>query len=414
MNFDTVIIGGGLSGLITGISLLEKGNNCAIISSGQSALHFFSGSFDFLGYANNKEVESIEEEIDKLPASHPYSIIGKDNFMRLANEVKPLFKRIGINLNGDLAKNHYRVTPMGNLKPTLFSLDDFAFVEDKNSFPWKSVSLQNVEGFLDFNTSFIAEGLEKDGVKCTISTFSLPELERIRKSPTEMRSTNIAKIVDDTKELTRIAAVIEHNSGDCDVIMLPAVFGLHNKEAVNLLKKSVSKPIYFIPAIPPSVAGIRVQMLLKNYFLKLGGTFMLGDTVTWGEIRQSKLMHISTVNHGDICIKANNFVIASGSFFSHGLKSNIEEIYEPIFGLDLNTKVERGQWCDSDVFADQPFMSYGLAIDSSLRAKMKVNAIYNLYAAGSIIGGCNPLKEGCGAGVSILSAMRVAELIAGK
>jgi len=46
MKFQTIIIGGGLSGLIAGIKLLKAGRKVAIISSGQSALHFCSGSFE--------------------------------------------------------------------------------------------------------------------------------------------------------------------------------------------------------------------------------------------------------------------------------------------------------------------------------------------------------------------------------
>ena len=44
MNFDTIIIGGGLSGLTAGIELQRRGQKTLMISSGQSALHFFSGS----------------------------------------------------------------------------------------------------------------------------------------------------------------------------------------------------------------------------------------------------------------------------------------------------------------------------------------------------------------------------------
>ena len=72
MKFDTIIIGGGLSGLTTGISLAKAGQKVAIVSSGQSTLHFHSGSFDLLGYNNSKEVLTPLEELKRLDANHPY------------------------------------------------------------------------------------------------------------------------------------------------------------------------------------------------------------------------------------------------------------------------------------------------------------------------------------------------------
>ena len=72
MKFDTIIIGGGLSGLISGIESARSGRKTAIVSTGQSALHFWSGSFEFLCRENSREViEKPLERAARLDESHP-------------------------------------------------------------------------------------------------------------------------------------------------------------------------------------------------------------------------------------------------------------------------------------------------------------------------------------------------------
>lgn len=88
MKFDTIIIGGGLSGLICGIRLSQEGQRCVIVSSGQSALHFSSGSFDLLnalpdGSAVSDPLLAVEDLIRTNP-THPYSKLGKESFKELS------------------------------------------------------------------------------------------------------------------------------------------------------------------------------------------------------------------------------------------------------------------------------------------------------------------------------------------
>ena len=405
MKFDTIIIGGGLSGLTAGIELSRKGQKCLIVSSGQSALHFFSGSLELYGNGTEpfKTMESLGPE-------HPYSMIGLENVKRLAERVKPFFKEVGIELKGEDGLNHWRITPLGVTKPAWLTLDEYATIPSDGHMPWKKVAILNIDGFLDFHTSYIAAGLEAKGVETVVRGISMPELEKLRQNPTEMRSTNISKtLVGD--RINTLAARINEHAKEVDAVLMPAVVGLTGCSDVVRLKEKIDRPLHFIATLPPSVPGIRLQMMLKKHFQKVGGTYMLGDSVTGGGFEDGKLKYITTQNHADVRFEADNFIIATGSFFSKGLVSDINGVKEPIFGLDVKTSEVRADWYKRNLFESQPYMSFGVASDSGFRASREGKSIENLYVAGSVLAGCNSLKEGSGAGVAILSSLHVASLI---
>jgi len=411
MKFDNIIIGGGLSGLTCGIKLAEQGRKCAIISSGHSAIHFFSGSFDLLGQVNGQEVINPMEAMKALANTHPYQRIGLENSARFAVEAPLLLQRAGINFQGQENKNHYVLTPMGTMKPTWLTLDDFTRFDQKDIFPWKKALILNFSGFLDFHSLFIKDGLKKFNVEAQIKNIAMKEFEAIRRNPSEMRSSNIAKVFDQGNALHEFAEIVNELSTEAKVIILPAVFGLLNKNVVEALKAKVNKTLLLLPAIPPSVPGIRSQILLRQRFQELGGTYFLGDMVEEGAFANNKLLNITTNNHGNIKLEADKFVLASGSFYSKGIVAGPDTIYDPIFGLDIDGDSDRSQWIDENIFNDQPFMSYGIKTDRNFHALINGQPIENLYVAGSVLGGANPLKEGSGAGISLLSSLYVAEQI---
>lgn len=416
MRFDTIIIGGGLSGLVSGIRLQKAGKKCAIISAGQSAMHFSSGTFDLLGrMPDGTPVENPLEAIKKLDAGHPYSVIGVDKVAKYAAEAPDFLGSCGIKVNGSAETNSWRITPTGERKPAWLTLNDFTSLTSENEKIGEKALIINVLGYLDFNTKFLADSFEKQGTVCRISSIKLEEMERLRKNPSEMRATNIARVMDRDGVWEKAAAQIKSMIKDEDVVIIPAVFGLKNAETVDKMREAIGVKTIFVATMPPSVPGIRSQMSLKAEFEKAGGRFFLGDTVLEADFNDDgTVKSIATSNFGDIRVYADNFVLASGSFFSKGLIATPDKVYEPVFGIDLTFAEKRENWFDRNFWNKQNYISFGAKVSEKLNAYVSGTAISNLYAIGSLIGGSNALYEGCGGGVAIISALAAADDILQK
>ena len=415
MKFDNIIIGGGLSGLLCGIALAREGRHVAVIAAGQSTLHFSSGSFDILGYdADGQVVTSPFEAIKQLEASHPYHLVGLENVPLLATQALRIFTECGLSGQGGVAHNHFRMTPIGSLRPTWFTLDDYLTVQTPQAFSYKKVLLVNVPGFMDFPVSLITEGLHRLGDEVETALVSVPSLMHRRQSPSEMRSANLAKVLARDKKLQQIAARINKAATEVEVVIMPAIVGMDSQEAVAFIRSRVQKPLHFVSTLPPSVPGVRVQTLLRKHFANLGGVYMLGNTVTGGHVENGRLRYVETSLLPDERLEAEDFVLATGSFASDGLKSNYERVFEPIFDLDTTAPADRMQWVTSSVFDDQPYRSYGVKVNASMQAQKGGQTISNLYVAGAVLGGHNAAKLADGAGVDMVTALRVAQYILEK
>jgi len=418
MIFDTIIIGGGLSGLSCGIRLQKAGKKCVIISSGQSALHFSSGSFDLLNVLPNGEnvVDPVEalSSLATLNPTHPYVKIGKPNFIRLAEQSQQLLAEASIAADGSYMRNHYRLTPFAITKPTWLTMADYVSSEQPDEFPWKKVCLIHFTGYLDFHPDFFQGKFQSLGMGVNTVELDLAKVSTRKNTLLEMRSTNIARLFDNEEALDNFVRILTHEAGDADVVLLPACLGLERTNVVNVLSRKLGIEVKLLATFPPTVSGIRAQYLLKQRFLQLGGTYMLGDTVNQVDFEGDRVSKIFTVNHGNIPLRGEEYVLCSGSFFSEGLVALPNDVIDPICGLDVDYISDRKDWFASDVFDCQQYESFGIRTDAKFHGVKEGRAISNLHVCGASLSGFNALKEGCGGGVSLLTALYVAEDILGQ
>ena len=374
MKFDCVIIGGGLAGLTAGLKLQSRGLDTAIVSTGQNALHFFSGSF-----------ESMEDA---------------------PKDVLEMFSAAGIQLHYEKG---VRLMPLGTFREAALSLPDIdLFPAPKFA---KKALIVNLSGFHDFFASFLAEGLEKQGISCQIRSIDFPELKALAQSPSEMRSVQIARIMDRIPE--KVIREVRMLLNDEDVVVLPQVFGLQDASVPEQLRKGIPARVVFAGTLPPSVPGIRTQMLLKRRYEALGGTFMASDEVLKAHIHEGKVHSVATRNLDNHFIEADNFILATGGYFSKGLRSNPFGISEPVFGLDVEFDGNRSAWYNPEFAGDQPYMKFGVKTDASLHALREGKPLDNVFAVGSVLGATRP-EFGTGAGLAIRSALEATNQISDK
>ncbi len=423
MKYDCIIIGGGIAGLTCGIKCASSGLRTALISNGMNSLHFSSGSIDLFGFDGNDSIITPFDHLKKLISKnkkHPYSVVGiktiKESLTYIKNE---LYKEnLELYSNGD--HNHFHVTCIGTIKPTFLSQKSVFNDKIKNAFKNKDkLCILNFEGYRDYFSEITANQLKNNpflsDYDITSAKITLPYYYSTEKNLHEFRSIDIARVFDSERYLPRIADEIIKASGDAKIISLPAFISINNFKTIHeKLENMTGKLIYEAPTLPPSILGLRLDTALRSRFAALGGEYSIGDKVESGKISDGNLEYITTKNYGSTRLQATTYLIATGSFFSGGLKSSFDKMEEPIFNLKFNGDQKRNKWYSEKFFdkKSHPFLSYGVSTNSNLNPFDKNGkTVKNLYAAGAVLSGYDPIAEGSGCGVAISSGFFAAKKI---
>ncbi len=418
MKFDSIVIGGGMAGLSAALRLAEAGQKTLLMASGQSALHFSSGSVDLL--------ESEGDPRAALPAfmtahpDHPYSKVGMQNIEGSLADLQRHCAEEGLPLMRQ-EHNHHRLTPIGTLKSTWLSPDTCACMTDAPA-P-DAILLATLEGFRDFHPALAAANLATHArfahSRILTGEIRLPQLAQFSRNPHEFRSADIARLFDKQGPgqqdlLADLAREISRMVQGCGVpgcrhIVLPACLSLGLVgPRLSELERRTGCTIKEVATMPPSLIGMRMQEALKRRFMALGGTFLTSERVLGARYDGDKVIGVHSQHGEDQLFEADHFVLASGSFFSRGLESRLGGIREPIFDADVLSLAERDAWAGRRLFDHHPFMGFGVKTDERLRVLRGGRPLTNLYGAGSVLAHYDPIKEGSGSGVAVATGWQAA------
>lgn len=405
-----LVIGAGLSGMTCAIALAQAGKRVAVLAPGSGTLPMHSGSFDLLGYdSEGNVVERPFEAIGKLDPSHPYAKIvathGAQRIGQLAEQAYEIISQLAVAppSRGEVAAqpcpvvNQYRLTPMGALKPTWFTpvhLTSF----NKPSLADRQFVVAYYKPFLDFPVEFLAEGLRKAGAEVQVKELEL-NITSVGKAA--LKAPALAR----QKQGEALLKQLDGFEGQCPVLV-PHIFGDIELTEMN---ERLDRRLSVVPTLPPTCAGHELSDHLRSLFTSLGGTLLEGDRAMSAIIENDRIVAVKSSKHvtHDL-LQADYYVIASGSFGVKGLEARYDRVAEPIFDLDIDALDDPQQWTTSDVLSLQPYTNFGVRTDERFRTSKHGRTIENLYAVGSILSNTNSIKLACRQGVSMLTALQVA------
>ncbi|MFV0448676.1 MAG: glycerol-3-phosphate dehydrogenase subunit GlpB [Vibrio sp.] len=430
MNYDVIVIGSGIAGYSAAIKCLEHGLKTAVVSSGQSALHFSSGSIDLLSHSplNHQLIDNPWTEIDALAKAlpeHPYAKIGSKNIRAAMNWYQQMLASNGLPMSTlASANNHFRITTLGTLTSTWLSQPYVEKIEPdfSNLAEFKRIVMIAVDGFRDFQPHIALGNLQRHSafkdIPIKTAKVSLTAFGQINRNPYDLRSIDISRLLREEKQFNEFANQLLKVATPEDLVVLPSIMGNGDGlELMDKLSRYTGLTLHEVPTMPPSLLGIRIEDVMMRTFINKGGVLHKGDEVLGGQLKDLdgslNLSSIQTKKMGEMNLTAKHYILASGSFFSKGLIANQNAIKEPIFDLDTEVAGSRNEWHQADFFSAKPhpFLSFGVVTDKSFTPSIRGNKVNNLHCIGAILSGYNPIAHGCGGGVAISTAYWVVEQI---
>ncbi len=199
----------------------------------------------------------------------------------------------------------------------------------------------------------------------------------------------------------------------------PAVIGLdHHEEALADFIDGLGCLVFEIPTLPPSTAGTRLGNRLRRWLLRERARVQVGHAVVGALVENGRCLgvNVDALGHTNP-FYADRFILATGGLYNGGLQSDeTGRIWEPIFDLPVLAPPGEGRagWYAAHLLQERGHPIHrqtGLRVDAHMRPLDAEGApvLENVFAAGHLLAGFNPLTDGCAEGVALATAYRAVE-----
>ncbi len=418
MNYDTIVIGAGIAGMLAAIGRAEAGERVLSLSKGHGATHWAAGCLDLFDIGAGDPLAEIESLIAVHP-DHPYALVGVDAVQAGAGRLRAACEAGGYPLVGSLRRNLQMPTAVGALRTTCLVPATMA-AGDARQLPRSGdgsgpLLIAGFHELRDFFPPLVAANLCALGFAAEGVYLQVPPTERTL----DFGTVSFARLFDRPTFRADVGRQLRQlvQRGRYSRIGMPAVLGLDNAtQVVSDLQAAAGALIFEIPTLPASVPGMRLYRALETALQRIGGRIQIGAFVRHAEGRGNRLEAIySEAAAREQRHAAARYVLSTGGIAGGGVRADhAGNLVETALGLPLRTPNARADWFAARFLNEtgHPVFRTGVAADASLRPLDAAGQVIyeNVAVAGSALAGCDPIREGALEGIAAATGWKAGQL----
>jgi glycerol-3-phosphate dehydrogenase subunit B len=410
---DVLVVGAGLSGLMTALLAAQRGARVMVVARGVGGTHTGNGCVGVLGYTpRGTPVTSPSRTLTRAlkdRPNHPYPLAGREALEIGMAALKAACDAAGYPLAGDLSANLTLPTALGALAPVCLAPASMAAGHqhgtDGDEPPWTLVGLA---GWRDFDAGYAAANL---GAHVRALDFAPPG---VALDP-NLTPLEVARRFDQPGFRSNFALGLSRMLNGEARVGFPAVLGLRRTtDVVADLEETLGCPVFEIPTVPPSVPGVRLYNALRQAVLVLGGEVVLGPRVA-GWMERGQLQGVGAHGPGgERKIRAGAVVLATGGLLGGGLEADLDgTLRETVFELPVDAPPP-DEWFDPLFFGHHPVFESGVRVNSWMQPLDGAGEVVStrLYAVGGLLGDADRLGERSAEGIALATAAKAVEVLA--
>jgi glycerol-3-phosphate dehydrogenase subunit B len=329
--YDVVVIGQGLSGMLSAIWAKEQGYSTALVAAGTGKIMQSTGVMDLIPGSEGSLKEWIElYQIDNMQ---------KNQLTGAMEQFKALTKRLGYPYRGEIENLISIVTGSGHIKKTALYPETVSPLIEKGH-----IAIVGFHEVTDFQPAYIMGNLQKARPQVSIDTIKIHLGQHSQRTMTQL---DAARILDQKEIRDHCIKQIkdlmdEKKMSQPDMFIFPASLGVENwKETIQQFSTELEGIVTEAPGMPPNTTAIRLNERLKKEAIKLGVRFY-ADTSVIGCKMDGEVIESLTINTTNQItdLKGKQFILASGGILGGGLEVTPNGVKETALRLDIDENGE--------------------------------------------------------------------------